>query len=81
MTPPNIQGKIPDDPIAGFRLSDMDDAGDPSYYGYVNRDGAWYILRINSAEKTFRYSANRFGYTTNWTNRNYLVYDRFDVIF
>jgi hypothetical protein len=63
-----------------FLIHDLDESGDPAYYGFLNRSGQWYIIEATS-ETTFRYasqesvgSSNR-AYTDAWTNRASLSYD------
>lgn len=65
------------DPTSGYKISDIDDAGNPSYYGYVNSGGNWYIMEINSVNKTYRYASGAANYTTNWTGRAGLSYGYF----
>ena len=35
-----------------YRFSDMDVSSDPMYVGYVDPDGAWYIMEFNNASGT-----------------------------
>jgi len=66
---------------AHYVISDIDDSGDPTYYGYLDKDGNYYILEENSANNTYRYSKGTSGYTTAWTNRATETYNYFDVEF
>lgn len=63
--------------LGGYAISEIDDAGDPSYYGYVDKDANWYIMQENVAAKTYRYAKGTTGYPANWTGRAALVYDYF----
>ena len=63
-----------------YFVSDVDESGDPKYYGFLTTSGAWYILQ-NTSETTFRYFAGTSDYPTNWTNRASLSYDYYNVIF
>jgi hypothetical protein len=77
-----IVKRIVDDPVLGYKISDMDGAGDPSYYGYVKNDGSWYIMRINESDGSVRYARGVSKYTDNWSNRvTGVSYNYFDVIF
>lgn len=76
-----VQGKITGDVIPGYHPSDWDDTGDPSYYGFLDKDGAWYIMRMSDSEKSIRYVKNRGDYTIYWGNRSYLEYKLFDLVF
>lgn len=60
---------------ADYMFTDLDDSGDPLYAGYVDKDGAWYIMEFNSASGTARYVAGSSGYTTAWTGRAAQSYD------
>jgi hypothetical protein len=64
-----------------YKISDVDDAADPQYYGNVAHDGAWYILKVNVTAKSYRYMSGKENYPTAWTNRSSLGYDYFDAIF
>lgn len=67
-------------PTDGYTLAQVDDGVSNTYYGYLNKDGAWYILREDSSSN-YRYSKGSSSFSTNWTNRASLTYDYFDVVF
>ena len=67
-------------PTDGYTLAQVDDGVSNTYYGYLNRDGAWYILREDSSSN-YRYTKGSSTFATNWTNRASLTYDYFDAIF
>lgn len=67
------------DPLFDFRVSDIDTASDPKYYGYLNRRGEWYVMR-EAADGTFRYAYGRTGYAAAWTDKANLSYDLFSTI-
>ena len=69
------------DVTAKYKLSDMASTGDPTYYGYVDADGAWYIMEINTALGTARYVKGASNYTTSWTGRAGLTYGYFNAVF
>jgi hypothetical protein len=54
-----------------------------SYYGFMNKDGAWYIIR-NVGDTTFRYatsgSTSGMSYTQAWTDRASLDYYYIDQV-
>jgi len=64
-----------------YRFSDMDVSSDPMYVGYVDPDGAWYIMEFNNASGTARYVKGSSGYTTAWTNRAIQSYGYYDAVF
>lgn len=60
---------------ATFLPHDIDESGDPRYYGYANADGSWVIQEYNVASGTLRYATGKRNYSTNYTNRASLSYD------
>lgn len=68
------------EPTDGYKISELDDTSSPSYYGFLNKDGNWYIAE-ESASGSYRYIKGASGFTTNWGNRASLSYDTFDNIF
>lgn len=71
---PQTSGVFPE-----YKISDIDKSGTTKYFGYVDKRGYWYILRLTSSEA--RYTKGTTNYTTNWTNRENLSYSRFDEVF
>jgi hypothetical protein len=73
------------DMLEQYKISDMDDAADPKYYGFINKDGDWYIVQENTASKTYRYCKGSGNYDTAttgaWATRASLVYDYFNKVF
>lgn len=59
-----------------YKIADIDDSSDPKYYGFVDKEGGWLILKedTTSSPKTYRYERGTSGYTANWTNRAALTY-------
>ncbi len=76
--------------LQGYQASDKDvdsvDA-DVNYYGYVNKFGAWYIMKEDLSVggdadlNSWRYAKGSSGYSANWANREGLTYERFDEAF
>lgn len=66
-------------PTDGYKISQIDDSS-PAYYGFVRKDGAWFIMKEDSSGN-YRYAKGTSSFSTNWTNRASLTYDYFDVIF
>jgi len=64
-----------------FRASDVDDAGDTKYYGFIAMNSEWYLLREDTIAKNYRYVRGQGAYPTAWTNRTTLEYNYFDVVF
>lgn len=66
-------------PTDGYKISQLDDST-PAFYGFVNKDAAWFIMKEDSSGN-YRYAKGSSSFATNWTNRASLSYDYFDVIF
>jgi len=65
---------------SGYKISDLDMAESPFYFGYVTSLGAWYILKLTDTQA--RYAKGTTGYSTAWGNRKTSVsYDYYDVVF
>lgn len=65
-----------------FRISDMDVDNDPRYYGYLEKDGKWMIIKETvAAPRTYRYIFGEDDYVTNWGNRAMLGYNYFNEVF
>ena len=69
------------DVTAIYKISDMDTASDPSYFGYLDATGAWYILKLTESTGAARYIKGSSGYTTSWSGRAGLSYNYFDSVF
>ncbi|MBI5044621.1 MAG: hypothetical protein HZC02_01735 [Candidatus Levybacteria bacterium] len=67
-------------PTDGYTLAQLDDSSSTAYYGYLNKDSAWYILKEDSSGN-YRYVKGSSSFSTNWTNRASLTYDYFDAVF
>lgn len=57
---------------------DIQDSTNPRYYGFADKDGAWYIIE-NQSDTTFRYAGEKnntsiANYAEAWTNRETLTY-------
>ncbi len=66
-------------PTDGYKISQIDDST-PAYYGFVNKEGEWFIMREDTSGN-YRYTKGATNFNTNWTNRASLSYDYFDIIF
>jgi len=64
-----------------YKVSDIDESGDPAYYGFLDINGNWFIMEYNTSAGTCRYFKGTSAYTTNWTGRALLEYGYFDVVF
>lgn len=67
-------------PTDGYKISEIDDASSPAYYGFVDKTGAWFIMREDSSG-AYRYTKGATSFSTNWPSRSSLTYGYFDAIF
>jgi len=51
------------DPVATYYATDLDETGDPKYYGFATSSGNWYIMRLSNAGAC-RYTATSNDTTT-----------------
>lgn len=68
------------DPLAGYHSSDIA-RGDPEYWGYLDKDGKWYIMEYGRTAGTRRFSRGSSDYSTNFSNRANLTYSYFNEVF
>ena len=67
-------------PTDGYKISEIDDASSPAYYGFVDKTGAWFVMKEDSSG-AYRYVKGNSNFSSNWTNRASLTYGYFDEIF
>jgi hypothetical protein len=67
-------------PTHGYEISQMDDTTIPAYYGFLNKEGAWYIAKEGNGGE-FRYTRGSTNFATSWTNRSGLAYNYFNEVF
>lgn len=67
-------------PTDGYEIAEIDDTSSPAYYGFLKKNGYWYITKETSAG-SYRYTKGTTSFSTNWTNRASLTYDYFDSVF
>lgn len=69
-------------PTDGYEISELnEDDATYSYYGFVHKDGAWYIAREEKSTGSYRYAKGASNFSTGWTGRAGLGYDYFDNTF
>jgi len=66
-------------PTDGYNITKIDDSSSPVYYGFVNKDGAWFIMQ--EGDGTYLYTKGSSDFSGNWSNRASLEYDYFDKVF
>jgi hypothetical protein len=67
-------------PTDGYRISEIDD-NYTSYYGFTDKDGAWYIMKEDPDDGSFRYIKGKTSFDNNWASRENLNYDYFHNVF
>lgn len=67
-------------PLDGYNISEIDD-NIISFYGYTNKDSAWFVLRIDTDTGSFRYAKGDSNFPDNWNNRENLKYDYYNNVF
>ena len=67
------------DPLAKFGIGFVDDTSATSYYGYQNRAGEWYVMRISNG--SYLYYLNSADFDTGWGSRDSLSYTSFAGVF
>ena len=65
-----------------YKVADQDNT-DPYYFGFINNEGQWYIMKQSTSGSvtSYRYCKGSSGYATAWTNRATQTYDYLSVIF
>ena len=66
-------------PTDAYGVTQIDDST-PAYYGFVNKEGAWYITKEDT-DGSYRYNKGTGNFSGNWSTRASLTYDYFDAIF
>lgn len=66
-------------PTHGYNISQIDDNSSPAFYGFVNKDGEWFIMKEENGE--YLYTKGSSDFSNNWANRTSLTYDTFDKVF
>ena len=66
--------------IGGYQISDGDDTGAVKYYGFLQTNGTWYIMKNDTGSNSYRYAKGDSGYTTAWTDRAGLTYVYFNAL-
>lgn len=64
----------------GYRISEIDDS-DITFYGFINNNGAWFIMREDPVNGTFRYTKGDADFPGAWNRRRTLPYDYYHNLF
>ena len=72
---------VTEDALDNYQPSDETNTGEVDYYGFLDRNGNWYIQQYDYNNGTIRYIRGSSDYTTNWTNRESLTYRYYNQVF
>ena len=64
-----------------YKLSGLDASSDPCYFGYIDPDGAWYIMQLNTGAGTSLYIKGASNFAVSWAGRAGLGYDYYNNVF
>ena len=67
-------------PTDGYRVAELDD-GLVAFYGYINKAGSWFVMKLDSDSGSFRYAKGEKNFPSNWSNRQNLEYDYYNNVF
>ncbi len=70
---------LTEDITSKYKISDIDDSPSTKYFGFTDKDGNWFIMKLTTTQ--VRYAADASGYTTAWTDRAGLTYNYFYITF
>lgn len=68
-------------PTAGYAISNIEETATYKYFGFENKNGAWYIMRKTLATNVFEYAAGASAYSTAWTNKASQTYASYGTTF
>ncbi len=71
---------LPVSPTDGYTISEIDD-GIIAYYGFMGQKGAWFIMRQDANDGSFRYAKGDIDFPINWEDRANLTYDYYANVF
>jgi hypothetical protein len=67
-------------PTDGYKISEVDD-DTPAYYGFINKDGGWYIMKETDTG-SYLYVRGDTDFSGNWSTHDTREdYDTFDQVF
>lgn len=67
-------------PTDGYNITEIDD-NFITFYGFTNKNSAWYVMREDPDTGSFRYSRGDSNFPDNWSNREKLKYDYYSNVF
>ena len=67
-------------PLYGYTISEIED-NTISFFGYIHNNGSWYVLRLDTIGRSFRYAKGGRDFPGAWENRENLDYGYFNDVF
>lgn len=67
-------------PTDGYRISEIDDS-ELTFYGFINKLGAWFIMKEDPDSGSFRYIKGDVDFSGNWSSRKRQKYDYYHNVF
>lgn len=67
-------------PTDSYIISEIDESY-ISYYGFINKEGGWFIMREDPDNGSFRYTKGDSDFSGNWTGRENQNYDYYHNVF
>ena len=68
-------------PLSEYEFRRLDDSGNPQYFGYENKDGDWYIMRLSNNNLAEYYKSSTSDIDTEWANKSGFTYQAFRTVF
>lgn len=69
-------------PTDGYNICEVDDNDSIlTFYGFTNKDGAWFVMKEDTENGSFRYAQGSANFPVNWGNRENLQYGYFSKTF
>ncbi len=67
-------------PTDGYTISEIDDE-EIAFYGYTNKTGNWFIMKVDTDTGSFRYAKGEVNFPSGWGSRKKLSYDYYNNVF
>ena len=67
-------------PTEGYKVTEIA-TEDFNYYGFVNMEGNWYIMKEDPTVGSFRYSKGDTNFSSGWGKKSRLKYDYYHEVF
>ncbi len=81
LAPKNQIGGTGNLPTEGYTISEIDDENTLTYYGFVKHDGAWFIMKEDVDNNSYRYARGDSKFLNYWKDRASLKYDYYFNLF